>query len=216
MAWAALMSLAALLLLVLVAGCSGNPPVAPTVPVTGAGPSTAPAALGEAAEPGLRIYVFRGGRAGTLGHNHVLLAPSLKVDWPDAGPVLYFRLDDLVLDPAALRESLGPAFASRLDEAAVAATRANMLKSLEAQAYPDVTVTTLKQVGEGPRRAVEVEIALHGQRRRQWLAVEVQGRRAHGRVVVRQSDFGIQPFSVLGGLLAVQDELVVDFSIEQP
>ncbi len=75
---------------------------------------------------------------------------------------------------------------------------------------------TLQQVGEGPRRAVEAEITLHGVSRRQWFAVAVQGRRAQGEVVVRQSDFGLQPFSVLGGLLAVQDALVVQFELFQP
>ena len=34
-----------------------------------------------------------------------------------------------------------------------------------------------------------------------------------GAFVLRQSDFGIKPFSVLGGLLAVEDELVVEFRL---
>ena len=44
----------------------------------------------------------------------------------------------------------------------------------------------------------------------------MQGGRARGEVVIRQSDFGIQPFTVLGGLLAVKDELVVQFELVQP
>ena len=63
---------------------------------------------------------------------------------------------------------------------------------------------------------MEAEITLHGVTRRQWFVAEVEGRRARGEVVIRQSDFGIQPFTVLGGLLAVQDALVVQFDLSEP
>ncbi|CAM4119030.1 YceI family protein [Roseateles saccharophilus] len=191
------------LALALLAGCA-NPPPAP--------PSAAEPAGGNA----LRVLVFRGGSAARLGHNHVLRAGDLRVDWPAAGPVLSFRLDALDIDPPALRAGLGPAFASAVDDEARAGTRANLLKALDAAAHPEVVARTLQQLGEGPRRAVEAEIALHGSVRRQWFVVEVEGRRARGEVVIRQSDFGIQPFTVLGGLLAVQDELVVQFEVRQP
>lgn len=186
------------------AGCAGPPPAAPS--------AAEPTRAGDA----LRILVFRGGTAARLGHNHVLRAADLKVDWLAAGPVLSFRLDALDIDPPALRAGLGPAFASAVDDEARAGTRANLLKALDAAAHPEVVVRTLQQVGEGPRRAVEVEITLHGASRRQWFVAEVDGWRARGEVVIRQSDFGIQPFTVLGGLLAVQDALVVQFELSRP
>ncbi|MFG6462347.1 YceI family protein [Roseateles sp. DXS20W] len=183
------------------AGC-GNVPLA-----------TAPVVEGASA---LRVLVYRGGTAARLGHNHVLQAADLRVDWPAAGPVLRFRLDALAVDPPALRARLGDAFASAVDDDARAGTRANLLKALDAGAHPEVVVRTLQQVGEGGRRAVEAEITLHGVSRRQWFVAEVDGPRARGEVVVRQSDFGIQPFTVLGGLLAVQDALLVQFELAQP
>lgn len=164
----------------------------------------------------LRILVYRGGTAARLGHNHVLRAAGLQVEWPAAGPALQFRLDALDIDPPALRAPLGPAFASAVDDAAREGTRTNLLKALDAARHPEVAVRTLQQLGEGGRRAVEAEITLHGVTRRQWFVAEVAGRRARGEVVIRQSDFGIQPFSVLGGLLAVQDALVVQFDLLQP
>lgn len=190
-----------LLLLAALAGCASPPPQP--------GPAAA-----EGDE--LRILVFRAGTAARLGHNHVLRAAGLRVDWPAAGPVLGFRLDGLEIDPPALRARLGPAFASAVDDEARAGTRANLLKALDASAHPEVVVRTLRQLGEGGRRAVEAEITLHGVTRRQWFVVEVEGRRARGEVVVRQCEFGIQPFTVLGGLLAVQDALVVQFELVQP
>lgn len=184
------------------AGCGSAPPAAP--------------AAAETSGNALRILVFRGGAAARLGHNHVLSAADLRVDWPDAGPVLRFRLDALAVDPPALRERLGPAFASAVDDGDRAGTRTNLLKALDGAAHPEVVVRTVQQVGEGPRRAVEAEISLHGVTRRQWFVAELDGRRARGEVVIRQSDFGIQPFTVLGGLLAVQDALVVQFELAQP
>lgn len=196
--------LPALALLVL-AGCTAAPPLVP--------PLVPPAAT---QRDELRVRVFRGGAAARLGHHHVLRAGNLRVDWPAAGPVLRFRLDALVIDPPDLRASLGEAFASAVDDDARAGTRANLLKALDAASHPEVVVRTVQQVGEGGRLAVEAEIELHGVKRRQWFAVEVAGRRARGQVVVRQSDFGLQPFTVLGGLLAVQDALVVEFDLTQP
>lgn len=183
------------------AGCAGTAP--PPVVASGQGQS-------------LHVLVFRGGAAARLGHNHVLRAGDLRVDWPAAGPVLRFRLEALDIDPPELRAALGPDFASAVEADARAGTRANLLKVLDASAHPEVVVRTLAQVGEGARRAVEAEITLHGVSRRQWFAVDVDGARARGRVVVRQSDFGIQPFTVLGGLLAVQDALRVEFELLQP
>lgn len=187
------------------AGCT-TPALTPTSP-----PAPAPVA-GDA----LRVLVFRGGTAARLGHNHVLRAGGLRVEWPAAGPVLAFRLDALDIDPPALRAQLGAAFASAVDDAAREGTRANLLKALDGSTHPEVVVRTLQQLGEGGRRAVEAEITLHGVTRRQWFVAEVDGRRARGELVIRQSDFGIQPFTVLGGLLAVQDALVVQFDLLQP
>lgn len=183
------------------AGCAGPLPPPPAAPDDG---------------QALRILVFRGGTAARLGHNHVLRAADLRVEWPEAGPVLRFRLDALDIDPPALRAGLGAAFASAVGDEARAGTRANLLKALDVARHPEVVVRTLQRLGEGGRQAVEAEISLHGVTRRQWFVAEVEGRRARGEVVVRQSDFGLQPFTVLGGLLAVQDALVVQFELTAP
>lgn len=193
--------------LVLLAGCASPPPPQALTARTGLA-AVAP-------DDELRVLVFRGGSAARLGHNHVLQAGDLRVDWLPEGPVLHFRLDALLIDPPARRAALGPAFGSAVDDAAREGTRANLLKALDAAAHPEVRVTTLQQVGEGPRRAVEAEISLHGVVRRQWFVVQQEGTRARGEVVIRQSDFGVQPFTVLGGLLAVQDALVVQFELSQ-
>jgi len=180
----------------------------------------------DAAASTLSVHVFRAGRAAALGHNHVLQAPALQ-GWALLTPEalgqtqmeLLFRLDELQLDAPAQRARLGPGWASELSPAAVAATRSNMLgaSGLQADQYPWVRLRVVKVGGELPKLVVQVEIELHGQSRSQWLALEAkldnQRLSARGALVLRQSDFGLTPFSVGAGLLAVADELLVEFEV---
>ena len=50
-----------------------------------------------------------------------------------------------------------------------------------------------------------------------WVPLTVTGPpqylQVQGSMVLRQTDFGVRPYSVLGGLLAVQDAVVVDFTL---
>ncbi|MEJ6007607.1 hypothetical protein WG899_18825 [Paucibacter sp. AS339] len=183
----------------------------------------------DAAASSVRIHVFRAGRAARLGHNHVLSVPKLHglvLAPPDASGSLEgaafelsFRLDELELDAPAARAALGPGWASQLSAEAIAATRANMLgpAGLQAEAYPLVRLRSLEIRGAAPKLSVLLEIELHGQRRQQWLALhaepQAQRLQARGALVLRQSDFGLTPFSVAGGLLAVQDELLIEFDL---
>ena len=190
-----------------------------------------------AAASTLSVHVFRAGRAAKLGHNHVLNAPKLSgwlrlpKDGLDESELsatafeLSLRLDELQLDAPAARAALGAGWASSLGPDMIAATRANMLgeAGLQAATYPLLRLRSLRIVGAHPKLAALVEIELHGQRRQQWLALDARrlkdgqggqaGLSARGALVVRQSDFGLIPFSIGGGLLAVQDELLIEFDL---
>jgi polyisoprenoid-binding protein YceI len=84
---------------------------------------------------------------------------------------------------------------------------------LEAQRYPLVTLHAQQQA-DGRLR---VAVTLHGVTR--WMAlpasVQVDPARvvASGTARLKQTDFGITPFSVGGGLLSVQDELEVRYQV---
>jgi hypothetical protein len=174
----------------------------------------------------IRIQVFRAGRAVHLGHNHVISAPQFEgfFYWPAqnleaARFDLVFRLDQLVFDLPSQRAALGPAFAAVLSEAAIAATREHMLgpDNMQADRYPLVRIHSLEITGEAPKFAARVAIALHGKTREMHIPLSVTGLpqrvNASGSLVLRQSDFGVQPYSVMGGLLAVQDDVLLEFSL---
>lgn len=178
----------------------------------------------DAARSAVKIYVFRAGTAAALGHNHVLSVPHVAgyVFVPDedlrhARFDAEFRLDEMTMDDSAERAALGSAYATELTSHAIQRTREHMLgaDNLQADRFPYVRIHALQISGELPKLASQVEIELHGQRRTLWLPLNVtqgmQGVEITGALVVRQSEFGVRPYAVLGGFLAVQDELVVEF-----
>ena len=178
----------------------------------------------DAKSSAVHIFVFRGGAAGKLGHNHVLTAPRFEgyVFVPRSGAAdaqfdLEFRLEELELDAPEIRSRLGGAFSNELSSADIERTRAHMLgnESLQAQQFPVVRIHSLQIVGEVPEFAARVQVELHGQRHDMWVPLQVQGLpdriSISGSMVLHQRDFSVQPISVLGGLLTVHDEVLIDF-----
>jgi len=174
----------------------------------------------------IRIYVFRGGNAANLGHSHVLSAPHFEACFylpPDGARHaqfdLEFRLDQLEVDNSRIRAQLGGIFAREVSADDIAGTREHMLgeRSLQAERFPTVHVHSQHITGDAPRFAADVDITLHGGTHRYSVPIRVVGLperlSASGSLVLRQSDFGVQPYTVLGGLLAVEDEIVLEFEL---
>lgn len=185
------------------------------------------------AQSTVRMYAFRAGKAARFGHNHVLSAPQfsgyfyLSPEGTSASRfALEFRLDQLELDKPEHRAAVGESFAKPLSADAIASTREHMLGEFNMQAdrFPLVRIASMEIAGEAPKFAAKVAVEMHGQVREQWVPITVRGLTqategsgpivAEGALVLRQSDFGITPYSVLGGLLAVRDEVIVEFSLQ--
>lgn len=174
----------------------------------------------------LRIYAFRGGKAPQLGHNHVFSTQrfegyaSLDGEQADhAGFDLRFALADLQVDDPAWRNETGEAFAGSRSDADKVGTLRNMLgpKNLDAAQFPDVRIHAMEVAGDWPVLVARIAVSLHGQTREQDLMLRVARSdatlTASGSLVLRQSDFGATPFSVFGGLLAVQDPVAIEFTL---
>lgn len=170
------------------------------------------------------VYVYRSGAAARFGHNHVIEVPKLEGwaaldgDDPKTGRfALRFALADLAIDDPARRAQTGGGFAGERPAADIAGTRRNLLKSLEAERYPAVVLRSAGLRGEWPWLVARLTIVLHGVARTQELVLHAQRKdgvlRVDGRFAIRQSDFGIAPFSVLGGALAVDDPLAIAFEL---
>jgi hypothetical protein len=174
----------------------------------------------------VRIYAFRAGRAARLGHNHVLSAPQFTGFFylPTTGAAngrfdLVFRLDQLEIDTPAYRSTLGVAFSTVPSPEDIESTRNHLLGAdgLQADRFPFVRVQSLQISGEAPKFAAKIQVEMHGQKQEMWIPLDVEGLpdrlSVGGSFVLRQTDFGLLPYSLLGGLLSVRDEVVLDFKL---
>ncbi|WP_425254090.1 YceI family protein [Janthinobacterium sp. NFX145] len=215
-----------LLACAMLAACTPLPP-APAPASTPATPAAMPAPAWQRQgvqllhiapeESLLTITVRRGGALARLGHDHVVASRSLQgVVAPALGRAQFrFRLDAMSVDEASLRQAAGLTTAPSAD--AIAGTRHNMLvRVLEAERYPWVSIDARRT---GDKEVFEADITLHGVTRTLRLPVRIEqtvdGRRlqASGSLLLKQSDFGIVPFAVLGGAMAVQDQMELAFRI---
>ena len=209
---------------VLLAACTplAVAPPAPASPATASAPLTPPA-RGEklltidTQATLLTITVRRGGALARLGHDHVVASRTVT-GWvaPDLKQADFqFRLDAMSVDESALRTRAG--LETTPSAEAIAGTRHNMLvRVLDAERYPQVRVQATLQAGGN---AVDAAITLHGVTRQVVVPVTLaqapdgSSLRASGALVLKQSDFGIVPFAILGGAMAVQDPMELAFDI---
>lgn len=167
----------------------------------------------------ISVTVRRDGALARLGHDHVVASHDVA-GWVAPGmhqADLYFRLDQLRVDEAPLRRAAG--LDTQPSDDAIDGTRRNMLtRALDAERFP-LVLMHVAQAAAG--RPFEVRITLHGVTRTMTIPVASTpldgdagaGIIASGAVSLKQSDFGIAPFAVLGGALAVKDRLEVRFRL---
>ncbi len=163
------------------------------------------------------IEVRRAGSLARLGHDHVVASHDL-VGYlaPDEGRAdLFIALARLTVDEAALRAEAG--FETQPTESDIEGTRSNMLsKVLEADKFPFALIGVSGANAKG-KTTLAVAITLHGQTRTLQVPAEIEAdaekMSVAGRLAFKQTDFGITPYSLLGGAIAVQNGLELRFSI---
>ena len=83
--------------------------------------------------------------------------------------------------------------------------------------FKSVSVSALKQTGDGYNFTLNGDLTLHGVTKRIAVpvsaAITPQQLRATGKYTLRQTDYGIKPYSAAGGTVKVKNEVVVHFNI---
>ncbi|KPK70936.1 MAG: hypothetical protein AMJ84_07185 [Acidithiobacillales bacterium SM23_46] len=221
------------LVLALTGGCApiAEQPVAPARDRPAGFPDAFYLAARERGEPVYRIdtarsiaviRVYRGGRLSGLGHDHVVASRDihgfvlLPADFQKGRADLYVPLDSMSVDEPALRAEAG--FQTQPSAIDIENTRRNMLdKTLETVRYPFVTLRLTPRPGRLPAVSVNADITLRGNTRTQVVPVEVEvsanSLRISGQFGLHQSEYGIAPFSVLGGALQVEDRVDIRFEL---
>lgn len=173
----------------------------------------------------IRFLVYRAGPLASFGHNHVIQATHIQGDiyfgsgLQHSGFTLTLPVKDFQVDVPAARAVEGPGFAKQPSEQAIHDTYTNMLSAgvLDAADYPDIHIRSVSFVGPVWQPDVTVRIELHGIQRDLTVPIALAHRGdlliATGTFQIKQSDFGIRPFSILGGGLQVADDVKVRFHL---
>ncbi len=163
------------------------------------------------------VHVGKAGLFSFAGHEHVVSAPRLQGKVLAAADDLSRSRVTLSFETAALRveEKGEPAGdAPKVQEAMVGP------RVLDVSRFPTVTFTSKAVTGKSTAQGgYDLEIAgdlsLHGVTRSVALPlhVELSGDtlKASGRLVLRQSEYGIKPVTV-AGVVKVKDELTIDYA----
>src|SRR5713101_4442419 len=164
------------------------------------------------------IEVRRSGSLARLGHDHVVASHEVGgYVAPDEGRAdFYVALARLAVDEPALRAEAG--FDTQPTESDIEGTRANMLeKVLEAEKYPFALIRVAGVHAKQKKATIAVAITLRGHTRTLQVPAEIEAdaekMSVTGRFSFDQTDFGIAPYSLLGGAIAVKNGVDLRFRI---
>jgi hypothetical protein len=184
----------------------------------------------DSARSELRLLVYRAGPLAQFGHNHVIVNRAVD-GWvaaaePASAASFSVRIPvaDFVVDDPGARAEEGTDFSGEVAEDAKSGTLRNMLSTalLDADRFPSITLSSIA-VTQAPGTQAPGTLTAR-------LTVDVAGHQAtlvvpfvletsagwvsaSGTVVLRQSDMGLTPFSLMLGALRVQDEFIVKFKL---
>lgn len=115
---------------------------------------------------------------------------------------------------ASLKVLEGHGGATPLNDEGLRKIQRNTARLLEPETYPEMTFTSTSVTGAWDRGRVEGELTIHGTTREQGFDVH---REANGRFwltgTIRQSRFGIKPYSAMMGALRLGDDVSVKVAV---
>jgi polyisoprenoid-binding protein YceI len=154
------------------------------------------------------------GRAAKMGHRLIIAmnAWQATVRWTDGQPVAA----ELTVDVDSLQVLHGEGGLMALSGPEKALARSHALKALDAGRFPRISfqVDDIEQTGDGYRLSGTLEI--HGTSRPHVVDLRVENLGEAWRMSceadVRQTEFGVKPYSMLMGSMKVDDTVTVAFT----
>ena len=170
-------------------------------------------------ESSFRVFVGKTGLFSALAHDHDIGVKSFsgRVVVPESGAsggALEMEVDATsleVLDTKPSEEDKKKIFSSMHNEVLESAKHPKIT-------FKSVSVSDVKRTGNDAYSfVVNGDLTLKGVTKRIAIPVAAtvspQLLRAAGKYTLKQSDYGIKPFSAAGGTIRVKDEVVVNFDI---
>lgn len=161
----------------------------------------------DASTGSLEVLTGVDGVAARMGHRLTILVQSWSAEltWDGDEPATL----TLTADVNSFSVEGGEGGVTPLSPPERVVARANALKTMSSKRFPHITFesSTIESIDNGYRLTGQLEI--RGQRREHVVDVTVAGATVTARSGVRQSDFGIKPYSMMMGSLRVADEVTV-------
>ncbi|MFN0122205.1 MAG: YceI family protein [Blastocatellia bacterium] len=172
-----------------------------------------------AAESSFWVYVGKAGILKGFAHNHEIGVKSFsgRITVPAGNPAA----GTLQLDVDAKSMAVLDKDVSDKDRTEIYNSMHNSV--LESAKYPKISFRSVAVADVKPAGANQYsltlsgDLTLHGVTRRIAVPATVNLTpnvlRATGKYTLRQSDYGIKPYSAAGGTIKVKDDIVVNFSL---
>jgi polyisoprenoid-binding protein YceI len=162
----------------------------------------------------LLLHTGVAGRAARMGHRLTIVMTSWRatVRWADSRPVSA----ELAVDTNSFEVLRGDGGVKGLSGAEKALVRSNALKSLSASRFPRIryVAEAIEKTGDGYRLTGALQI--RGESRDHVIDLCTEDLEDSWRMsvesTIRQSDYGIKPYSLLMGSVQVADEVWLTFS----
>jgi hypothetical protein len=155
----------------------------------------------------IAIHVGKSGLLSAAAHDHTINAPISSGSLQESpAPHIAF-----LVQAAAMMVRQDP----KVDAKTQATIQLDMEEmTLEVKRFPEINFrsTHIEKTGDGQWK-VEGDLSLHGVTKSVSLNVKQSGDSWVTHAVLKQSDFGIKPISVAGGMVKVKDEIQIDFQI---
>jgi polyisoprenoid-binding protein YceI len=168
----------------------------------------------EGSDGELLIRTGVAGPAAAVGHRLTLAMRRWQAttQWDSDEPVAA----ELTVDVGSLEVVRGEGGVTPLSGPEKMMVRRNALGSLNARKFPRIIffANVIEKIDDGYR--LSGDLTIHGETRAQVVDVRTDDRGGSWRLssdtVIRQSDFGVKPYSQLLGALKVADDVAVSFT----
>lgn len=161
----------------------------------------------DSARSTITIHVSKSGLLSAAGHNHTINAPIASGSLLESpSPRVEFKVET-----AKMTVMPDP----KVDAKTEATIQKDMEEmTLETKKYPEIAFrsTQVDKLADGQWK-VAGDLSLHGITKPVEVTVKQDGDAFITHTVLKQTDFGIKPISVAGGMVKVKNEIGLDFRI---
>ena len=155
----------------------------------------------------ITIHVGKSGLLSAAAHDHTIGAPISSGTILESGAQhIEFRVET-----AKMTVKPDPKVDAK-DQATIQTHMQEM--TLETKKFPEITFRSsrVQKLADGQWK-VDGDLSLHGVSKAVSLTVKQTGESYTTHTVLKQTDFGITPISIGGGMIKVKNEVEIDFQI---